>query len=140
MNDDSLTVNAQQRNELGGWLRPGDALPFFDVVTVDGSHVAYKQFWQQRNVVLVSLSSETSESDQALVTTLTRRSEDFDLLQAACVMTYDAVAGVPHPGVVIADRWGEVQIVTAGLPEPQDLLETLEYLQHKCPECEGESR
>ena len=140
MNEDSPVVDALQRDGAGGCLTRGDALPFFDVVTVDGSHVAYTQFWQQRNVVMVSLSAEKSESERGLVTILTSRRGEFDALQAVCVLTCDAVPGVPHPGVVIADRWGEVQSVGAGLPEPQDLLDTLEYLQHKCPECEGESR
>ena len=121
-------------------LTAGDALPFFDVVTVDGTRVAYEQFWQQRNVVLVSLSSEATVYERQLVTALIGRRAEFDALEAVCVVMRDAVAGVPQPGVVIADRWGEVQSVASGLPEPQDLLDTLEYLQQKCPECEGESR
>ena len=121
-------------------LTAGDALPFFDVVTVDGSRVAYEQLWQQRNVVLISLPSDESESDQGLVTLLTSIRGQFEALQTVCVLTRDGVARVPRPAVVIADRWGEVQSVAAGLPEPQDLLDTLEYLQQKCPECEGESR
>ena len=121
-------------------LIAGDALPFFDVVTVDGSRLAYQQFWQQRNVVLISLLPDEDESDKKLVTLLTSIRRQFAALQAVCVLTRDGVARVPRPGVVIADRWGEVQSVAAGLPEPQDLLDTLEYLQQKCPECEGESR
>jgi hypothetical protein len=121
-------------------LTAGDALPFFDVVTVDGARVRYEQFWQQRMVVLVSLPRDLTASDRELVTALNARAEEFETLHAACILTSETVAGVPHPGVVIADRWGEVYSVAAGLPEPQDLVDTLEYLQRKCPECEGESR
>lgn len=134
------TADVQRTHGPQVHLTRGHALPFFAVETVNGSHVSYNQFWQQRNVVLVSLSSGRGESDAAFVTALTGRREDFDALHAACVVTYDAVAGVPQPGAVIADRWGEVQLVAAGLPELQDLLDTLEYVQQKCPECEGESR
>ena len=103
------------------------------VATVDGSHVAYTRFWQQRNVVLVRLSSGKSDSERALVSVLSSHAVDFDALQAVCVVTCDAVPGVPRPGVVIADRWGEVQSVAAGLPEPQDLLDTLEYPSAQMP-------
>ena len=66
-------------------LTAGDALPFFDVVTVDGSRVAYEQLWQQRNVVLISLPSDESESDQGLVTLLTSLRGQFEALQTVCV-------------------------------------------------------
>jgi hypothetical protein len=121
-------------------LTAGDALPFFDIVTVEGPRVAYKQFWQQQNVVLVSLSAEGAVDDRQLVAALVSRRAEFDALRATCLVTRDLVSGVPHPGVVVADRWGEVHSVAAVLPDPQALLDTLEYLQHRCPECEGESR
>jgi hypothetical protein len=42
--------------------------------------------------------------------------------------------------VLIADRWGEVQVVHAGAPDVDDILAWLEYVQQRCPECEGEAR
>jgi hypothetical protein len=46
---------------------------------------------------------------------------------------------------VVADRWGEIVHIAApsgiaGLPDPGELLEWLDYVEHRCPECEGETR
>ena len=62
----------------------------------------------------------------------------------AFVITRDRVSGLPSPGVVVADRWGEIQYVAdaAGvddLPSPQELIEWLQYVQSQCPECQGEA-
>jgi len=53
----------------------------------------------------------------------------------------------PHVEVsalVVADWWGEVHVATAirtaGLPPPDELLEWLDYIETRCPECEAESR
>jgi len=135
--DDRLTVEAQT-NAPGAFLRRGDALPFFDVVTVDGSHVACTQFWQHRNVVLVSLWSGRHEPERELLRTLASRSGDVDALQAICVVTCDAVTGVPRPGVVIADGRGEVQSVAAGCRNCR-LFDTLERgADPTWPECSAE--
>jgi hypothetical protein len=61
-----------------------------------------------------------------------------------CVITRDVVAGAPSPGIVVADRWGEIVHVARGsqgtpLPEPDELLEWIDYVQHQCPECQGEA-
>ena len=58
-------------------------------------------------------------------------------------MTQDGVPGIPSPGVIVADRWGEVAYVVAtsavaDLPPPQELIDWLAYVQTQCPECEGE--
>jgi hypothetical protein len=44
--------------------------------------------------------------------------------------------------VLFADRWGEVVHVeaTAELPAATALLEWLDYVERRCPECEGEAR
>jgi hypothetical protein len=49
------------------------------------------------------------------------------------------------PGVVVADRWGEiVHVATTSqvdiLTSPEDLLDWLDYLEKRCPECEGEAK
>jgi hypothetical protein len=49
------------------------------------------------------------------------------------------------PGVLLADRWGEIVHLTAASesarsPAPGELIEWLEYIQNRCPECEGEAR
>ncbi|MGH9456388.1 MAG: hypothetical protein ACRD2J_01960 [Thermoanaerobaculia bacterium] len=51
---------------------------------------------------------------------------------------------VEPPAVVVADEWGEIHSRSpAGeahdFPAPEALLEWLEYLAVRCPECEGEA-
>jgi hypothetical protein len=61
------------------------------------------------------------------------------------VITPDHVDGLPSPGVVVADRWGEIQYVTDAsgvddLPSPQEIIEWLQHVQSQCPECQGEAK
>ena len=62
-------------------------------------------------------------------------------LEARLVVTRETVDGVPRPGVVIADRWGEVFAVIddPARTDVDDLIEWLRWVQMKCPECEGEA-
>lgn len=53
-------------------------------------------------------------------------------------------AGIPVPGVLVADQWGELHLVQdAGaahrFPAPAEVIEWLRYLAIQCPECEGEA-
>jgi peroxiredoxin len=128
----------------GDALQRGDAVPHFQVKTVQGEVFSYSTIWQSKNLVLVVLPSLESTSIAAYVCQLTARLEQFDEHNAACVMTRDHIPGLPAPGVVVADRWGEVAYVAAarddGLPVPEDLLEWIEYVQIQCPECQGEAK
>jgi hypothetical protein len=70
---------------------------------------------------------------------------EFSQHDTACVITRDHVPEIPSPGVVVADRWGEIVHIAAGadvdgLPLPRELLEWTGYVQHQCPECEGEAK
>jgi hypothetical protein len=61
------------------------------------------------------------------------------------IVTRDAVEGLPCPGVVVADQWGEIAHVVRSLqvedlPAPDELIEWVRYLQYRCPECEGEAK
>lgn len=63
----------------------------------------------------------------------------------AVVFTSAAIGGVPSPGVLIADRWGEIYYVAPTvddpeMPEPDALIEWLRFVQYQCPECQGEAR
>jgi hypothetical protein len=119
----------------------GGALPFFDVTTVTGARVRYAELWQRRNIALVCLPSDTTVADAAYADELSRKSAEFDAYAAVCVVTRDRVPGLRQPSAVIADRWGEVQYVASSdLPPVQALLDTLDYVQRRCPECEGEWR
>ena len=124
-------------------LGKGDAIPHFRVATVGGSVVAYSTIWQHRNLLLVALP----QADPLLAAYLTRLREGqpaFEASETASVITHDAIAGVDAPAVVIADRWGEIiHIATAAevsdLPALPEILDWLAHIQHRCPECEGDT-
>jgi hypothetical protein len=124
-------------------LEKGDALPFFEVATVTGERVRYADLSQRKNVVLVCLPELTSAEDERYIRELSDSANAFETYAAACVVTRERVKQVPSPGLVIADRWGEVQYLasspsTSGLPDVREILDTLDFVQRRCPECEGE--
>jgi hypothetical protein len=124
-------------------LQCGDQVPHFTVRTVDGGEFRYSTIWQHANLVLVTLPESAGESRYACE--LSAREAEFRNLKSSCVITRDPVTGVPAPGALVADRWGEVvHVATAadesGLPTPSELLEWLDYVERRCPECEGEAR
>lgn len=126
-------------------MQKGDALPFFDVTTIAGEQVRYADLWQRKNVLLVCLPAAPSGDEDAYVGELTGRAEEIAACGAVPVVTRDRVTGLPAPGLAIADRWGEVQYLarsasTRDLPDVQDILDTLDFVQRRCPECEGEWR
>lgn len=112
------------------------------VTTLGGERFDYSTIWQRRNLVLVTLEEV---GGSAYAEELFAREADFRALESVCVVTRDRVAGLPAPGVLVADRWGEIVYVAAasdrgGLPTPSELLEWLDYVARRCPECEGESK
>jgi hypothetical protein len=124
-------------------LQRGDEVPHFEVTTLGDEVFRYTPIWQRRNLVLVTLEETGGESGYA--EGLFAREADFRALEGVCVVTRDRVTGLPSPGVLVADRWGEIVYVTAasdsgGLPPPSELLEWLDYVARRCPECEGESK
>ena len=128
-------------------LERGDRLPHFAVTTVDGSRVDYSQIWQRRNLVLVCLPVEETTTGvvQSYVAALADRVRELAEDDTEFVVTSESVAGVPSPGVVVADRWGEIYFVAASpsaqnLPSRDEVLEWVRYVQHECPECQGEAR
>ena len=126
-------------------MEKGDALPFFDATTLAGERVRYEDLWQRSNVVLVCLPQVAAEDDEEYANELAKRAAEFQTYTAACIVTRDPIAGVPAPGLAIADRWGEVQYLatsatTSGLPDVTEIFDTLDYVYRRCPECEGEWR
>jgi hypothetical protein len=126
-------------------LHRGDQVPHFEASTAEGVRFSYSTIWQRRNLLLITLPALESASSANYVSELTTRLPEFGDLDAECIVTRDAVPGLPGPGVLIADRWGEIVhlVVTAdvvGLPPPQELLDWMRYVQTRCPECEGEAR
>ncbi len=124
-------------------LQKGDAVPHFQVVRLDGSTVTYATIWQQKDLVLLALPP--GDQDPEYAAALAERMSRFDGAPAECVVTRTAVAGMPAPSAIVADRWGEIYFGAAAedvaaLPSPDGLVEWLRYVQMKCPECEGEAR
>jgi hypothetical protein len=129
-------------------LRPGDHVPFFDVAQVGGGRALYRDYWQRRNLVLACVPGDPAWNEY--VASLEAHRTDFAEHGAALVITAEALDELPAPGVAIADRWGEVHYAATSAGDdgtasaaPLDgpaIIAWLEFVQHKCPECEGESR
>lgn len=124
-------------------LTRGNQLPSFEVETLTGARVRYDTLWQRRNLLLVLLDRDDpgSASYAAAFDPLASALEEYD---ATPVVTFDRVPGLPTPGVVVADRWGEIYQVAGApdataLPAPDEVLEALRYVAHECPECQGEA-
>jgi hypothetical protein len=123
-------------------LQRGDRLPHLEVRTRDGRAFTSTEIWQRRHLVLVVLPGASAARD---ATALTELAGELERLESVCVVTGDPVPGLPAPGMLVADRWGEIVFVATaatidGLPSAADLLDWLEHLQQRCPECEGEAR
>ena len=130
--------------EVSPMLQTGDLVPHFTVTTFGGERFDYSDIWQRKNLVLVLLPAESAVS-ATFVDQLTAQMSELTGDDSACVITRDRVSGVPSPSIVVADRWGEIHHVADGntvdnLPGPDDVIEWLRYVQHHCPECEGEAR
>ena len=120
-------------------LQRGNLMPHFTVVTVQGDTFSYGAIWQHKNLALITVPAEASYPDPS------DRADAFRQRKSVCIVTSDAVPGVPSPGVLIADKWGEIMHVAAHgradeLPTLSELLEWLEYVERRCPECEGETK
>lgn len=119
-------------------IERGSQVPHFDVVTIDGLRVRYGDVWQQRNLVLVCVEPSTS---QFYVRMLQERAAEFTAAETALVISAQPIAGFPCPGVVVADRWGEVvhvfqrKDVCDAEPTPDELLDWIGFVRMQCPEC-----
>jgi hypothetical protein len=125
-------------------LQARDLMPMFTATNhVDEQFVAYRDVWQRRNLLLISIPRDlltTPEAESFLA--YARAAAEPDTM---FIVTSDTLPGVPSPGAVIADRWGEVYYTAAGdrvvdLPGADALTEWLRFVQHACPECQGEAR
>jgi hypothetical protein len=127
-------------------LQRGDLLPHFAIKTLDGGVMTYSTIWQRKNLVLVILpGAALNLRSRAYVSQLNILWLELSSQQSECVFTQDSVPGLPGPGALIADRWGEIVHVAGGsdvadLPTPEDLLDWIRYVEIQCPECEGEAK
>ena len=123
-------------------LRPGDQVPHFDVRDAGGTRVSYGSIWQRKHLVLAVLPAGTAARYASELTQAIQSDSGGDV---EVVVTSDEVDGVERPGVLVADRWGEVMFAAGGdrvsaLPAPGEIADWVRYVRVKCPECEGESR
>lgn len=127
-------------------LARGARMPHTRVTTLDGTAFNYDDVWQRRNLLLVALpSGQPTAGDAAWLETVESARHALEAYEAVVVVTQDSVPGLAPPGVVVADRWGEVAFAetaqrTSDLPSPDTLDAWLKFVDHACPECEGEWR
>jgi hypothetical protein len=126
-------------------LHSGELVPHFTVHTVTGETIVYAAIWQRRNLVLVTLPSAADGDASRYTSALDARASDLEHHEAVRVVTHDHVPGMPVPGVLVADRWGEIACVAsadgaADLPAVEELIQWLHYVQIRCAECEGEAK
>ena len=58
-------------------LRPGDAVPHFEVETLQGGLINYSTIWQRRNLVIVALPALESGVAERYVSRLTAKAPEF---------------------------------------------------------------
>ena len=124
-------------------LEPGLDVPHVDLMTTAGDPVRYGDLWQHRALLLIS--ARDAADARAFEEALRDRVGEIDALGAKAVVSTTALEGLPHPGILIADRWGEICHVA---PRPEscttafldELMSWLQFVQARCPECEGEAR
>ncbi len=126
-------------------LRAGDAVPRFAISTAYGERVRYDDLWQRKPLLLVCAGALDAPGARDYVAELDAHRRELTAFETACVVTAERIDRVPCPGVVVADRWGEVRFVAgassaADLPRVPALVEWLRFIQSECPECQGEAR
>ena len=125
-------------------LNAHDPMPMFTASQVDDGVVDYGDLWQRKQLVLVSLT-EHDATRGPYVESLLAHAPALGQADTALVVTGDSIEGIPRPGVVVADRWGEVRFVASGrraadLPDAAALAEWVSSVGMECPECQGETR
>ena len=132
--------------DLRTTLARGARLPHIRVYQVDGTRFDSDDIWQRRNLLLVALSAvPAGDGASAWLAALEAVRPACEAHEAVVVVTREDVPGLAAPGVVVADRWGEVAFAetaetVAALPSASTLVEWLRFVDHACPECEGEAR
>src|SRR5690349_19325037 len=91
-------------------LQRGDQVPHFEVTDLSGCVFHYSSIWQHRNLVLIALPGSNPDT---YTNDLVVRAPQFRDLNSVCVMTQSAVTGLPAPGALVADRWGEIVHIVA---------------------------
>ena len=122
-------------------LHPGDLLSHFEGQTIDGREVPYHELWQRRNLVLFVVSPELQVAASSYLMALECRLSELKPSDTSLIISHCAIYGAPMKRLVIADRWGEVAHAAeltsdpVGWPSIDDVVEWVEFVRMKCPEC-----
>lgn len=118
-------------------LRSGDAFPHVPLHGRDGTIVDYRTIWQRRNLLLVLLPP-AGEDDY--LGELDAQAAELAAHDTAVIVTRAGVPGAPTPGIVGADRWGEIFLVSDRLLPATEVIGWLRYAQMQCSACWGDGR
>ena len=118
-------------------LHKGDQVPHFTVHDVRGPVVSYKDVWQRKNLLFLSLPSEPPGNIGDYLAALDARLTELTAHDTAVVITNEFVEGLPCPGAVVADRYGAIHWTAEAasvdeMPNPTELIEWLRYVQMRC--------
>src|SRR5690606_36721331 len=121
-------------------LQPHDLVPHFELTDLRGERIRYSSIWQRQNLVLVTLPGSDPPSRDYAGRLLARAAGPGDD-DTAWIATSDSVEGLPPPGLIVADRLGEIVHVAhpaqvQDLPTPDEIVDWVQWLRHRCPECE----
>jgi len=110
-------------------------VPHFVVHTTDNTTVDYGAIWQKQQLLLVCLDdSDASAAVAAVAEELVRRRAELMAAESCLVVTRDVVPGADRPGVVVADRWGEIHasLGASAIEDADDLIEWMRFVRRKC--------
>jgi hypothetical protein len=116
-------------------FEPRPRITHFVVRTVDGGEVDYRNIWQRAQLLLILLDESAASTRLAAVgAALAAREADLAAVEARLVVTRDVVAGTPRPGVVVADRYGEIaaSLDASVETDADDLIDWLRVVQSRC--------
>jgi hypothetical protein len=132
---------ADRTEEQRTGLSPGDLIPFFEGETIDGRRLRYEEVWQRRNVILFVLSATARAEASVYLSGVQARVSELRPDDTTLVVCDRKINGVPLDGVVVADRWGEIAYIReltshpGEWPSVNEILEWVEFIRVKCPEC-----
>ncbi len=123
-------------------LRAGDSVPDVHGVTLDGRCLTYRDIWQNRLLVLVTLPDLDSPAARRYLEELRKEARELTAHETEVLVRSKPAQA---PAVAVADRWGEVRYVSNAeradqLPPASELVDWLQFIQSECPECQGEAR
>ncbi len=88
----------------------------------------------------MTLPGDTPDED-AYASALRAHGSEFVDHATTSIVTRDAIDGLPAPGALVSDRWGEIVHASSdALPAVSDLVAWVEFIERRCPECDGEAK